>query len=485
VRRVVAITLLFVLIGGSGSAQDIKNVDLAGSWYPAQASKLSAQIKEYLKKATPPPIKGEVVALISPHAGIIYSGGVAAYGFKSVQNQSVDTVVVVGFSHHNDYNGIAVFDKDGIRTPLGVLYSDTALVKKLVAQDDKLFPYHDAFLKENSVELILPFIQVALGNPKVVLLAIGRQSLENCTITGEALYEVLKGKDNVLIVASTDLSHYLPEEQAKRIDAHTAELIVGMDAEKVYKECAGKNRMCGNGAVVATMIAAKKLGANSVHILKMSTSAATSKDKSRVVGYLSAAFVKEKKEVKESETMGNLLNDQEKKELLKLARDTITTYITKGEILEVKEDDPVLSQPMGAFVTLRKAHQLRGCIGNLVGTKPLFITIRDMAIAAATEDPRFPRLSEEELPSITIEISVLSPLEKVSDPDAITLGRDGVLVKQGFRSGVYLPQVATETGWNKEQFLTSLCAHKAGIAPDAWKKGECELYIFTAEVFQE
>ncbi|MCX5710588.1 MAG: AmmeMemoRadiSam system protein A, partial [Candidatus Omnitrophica bacterium] len=130
-------------------------------------------------------------------------------------------------------------------------------------------------------------------------------------------------------------------------------------------------------------------------------------------------------------------------------------------------------------------NRLRGCIGNIIATQPLYLTVRDMALAAAFEDPRFSPVSREELINIGIEISVLSTLKKISSAAEIVLGEHGVLVKNNYTSGVYLPQVATETGWTKEQFMNSLCGDKAGMEPDAWKKGACEIYIFSAEVFKE
>jgi AmmeMemoRadiSam system protein A len=140
---------------------------------------------------------------------------------------------------------------------------------------------------------------------------------------------------------------------------------------------------------------------------------------------------------------------------------------------------------MGAFVTLRERGELRGCIGNLVGTEPLYLTVRDMAVEASVGDPRFSPLELNELANIEIEISVLSPMQKIDDPGKIQLGVHGVLVRRGFRSGVFLPQVATETGWSKEEFLSNLCSHKAGLSPDAWKDKSTDIYIFTAEVFSE
>ena len=171
--------------------------------------------------------------------------------------------------------------------------------------------------------------------------------------------------------------------------------------------------------------------------------------------------------------------------MLEIARESITNYVKEGKRKNFKEDDPGLNEPMGAFVTLHEGGELRGCIGNLIGQGALYQTVADMAIEAATGDPRFTRLIPSELSKIDIEISVLSPMKKVSSYTQVKIPGHGVLVRRGFRSGVYLPQVATETGWNREEFLTSLCGHKAGLSPDAWKDPETEIFVFTAEVFGE
>jgi AmmeMemoRadiSam system protein A len=182
---------------------------------------------------------------------------------------------------------------------------------------------------------------------------------------------------------------------------------------------------------------------------------------------------------------GTMLDKTQRKKLLELARNSIETYLKTNKKLEVTEADPLLLKEMGAFVTLREQGELRGCIGNLVGSQPLYLTIRDMAVEAAVDDPRFPPVNLGELKNIEIEISVLSPMQLASSSDEIEMGKHGVLVRRGFRSGVFLPQVATETGWSKEEFLTQLCAHKAGLPADAWKDKSTELYVFTAEVFSE
>ncbi|MDP3804222.1 MAG: AmmeMemoRadiSam system protein A, partial [Candidatus Omnitrophota bacterium] len=171
--------------------------------------------------------------------------------------------------------------------------------------------------------------------------------------------------------------------------------------------------------------------------------------------------------------------------LLQIAREAITSYVIDGKRKSYTEIDDILNQPLGAFVTLHENGELRGCIGNMAGRGPLQQTINDMAIESATGDPRFPRLSSAEIAKIDIEISVLSPMKKVSSYEEVNIPGHGVMVKKGFSSGVYLPQVARETGWTRDELLSSLCAHKAGLPADAWKDPATEIYVFTAEVFGE
>ncbi|HOY09558.1 MAG TPA: AmmeMemoRadiSam system protein A, partial [Candidatus Omnitrophota bacterium] len=172
--------------------------------------------------------------------------------------------------------------------------------------------------------------------------------------------------------------------------------------------------------------------------------------------------------------------------LIEIARKTIQDHILNGTVMSFQETDPRLSAEEGAFVTLHKRKALRGCIGNIVARGPLYLTVRDMAIAAATQDPRFPAVTKEELDQLDIEISVLSQPRRCRDVREIEMGTHGVIVRKGiFHQGVFLPQVATETGWNREQFLSNLCAHKAGLPPDAWKDPKIQIEIFTADVFSQ
>ncbi len=178
------------------------------------------------------------------------------------------------------------------------------------------------------------------------------------------------------------------------------------------------------------------------------------------------------------------LNTQQQRVLLDLARRTIEQYVTDRSVPELPEGDPAFSAERAVFVTLHKDGQLRGCIGGLEAQHPLAEAVRSSAVSAATQDPRFPPVSPDELDDIEIEVSVLSPLEKVESPDEIVVGLHGVMVSDGMRRGVFLPQVAPEQGWDRETMLSYLCAHKAGLPADAWKAG-ADLYVFTTQVFSE
>lgn len=182
--------------------------------------------------------------------------------------------------------------------------------------------------------------------------------------------------------------------------------------------------------------------------------------------------------------MDKKLTQEEKQTLLKLARDTITDWINKRKKPELPKADGILGEHCGAFVTIHKRGELRGCIGNMVGYAPLVETIQEMAIAASTQDPRFRTVSKEELSDIDIEISVLSPMKKIKDVNEILVGTHGILMSRGMNHGVLLPQVATEYGWERETFLKHTCS-KAGLPEDAWKDPATKIEIFLAEVFGE
>ena len=180
-----------------------------------------------------------------------------------------------------------------------------------------------------------------------------------------------------------------------------------------------------------------------------------------------------------------MLTDSQKKYLLTTARETLKSHLSGRRYVLPGISEPELNEKRGVFVTLKKGGRLRGCIGYIEPVEPLAEAVSNMAVHAAKTDPRFPSVTMEELKDIEIEISALTVPLRVETAEEIVMGRDGVIVKRGSAQGVFLPQVAAETGWQREEFLENLCMHKAGLPKDAWKDGQTELYVFQAEVFSE
>jgi len=438
-------------------------------------------IDNLLEKAAPEPVAAEVFALISPHAGYGYSGETAAFGYKLIKKKPYKTVIILGAGHRKLFNGAAFYTHGSFMTALGGLDIDEEFIKKIAGKDPDFFSDETVFTGEHSVEVQLPFLQKVLSGFSIVPVIVGDCPLDTCKRIALLLKQAIGGREDVLVVASTDLYHGYDPDEAGKTDALTLDFIKKMDYEGLYYALRDeKAQACGGFAAVVALILSKEMGCNKAEVLNHTNSAGVTGNNTKgewTVGYASIAILKPEEKA--------MLNDQQRKRLLRIARDSIETYLKTGKKLEVNEADPVLSQEMGAFVTLNKDGQLRGCIGSLTAAQALYLTVRDMAIEAAVDDPRFPALSLEELSEIDIEISALSPLEKVDSADKIELGKHGVVVRKGYHSGVFLPQVATETGWSKEDFLNHLCEQKAGLAPSAWKDKDTELYIFGAEVFSE
>ncbi len=491
-------TIMFISCS-SAFAEMIKEPNVSGQFYPGDKKVLSAQIDECLNQAHPEEIKGDILCLISPHAGYDFSGPTAAFGYKSIQGKAYGcgyrkphhrplaykTVVVIGPSHYYGFNGIAVYPGGKFRTPLGDLEIDSEFAQRLLEPKQNISAYTQAFNKEHSVEVQLPFLQKTLKDFKIVPIVIGQCQYQTLERLAEKLIQAIGSRKDILIVASTDLTHSYDFEETRRVDKLTLKHLQGLDPEDIYQRLTQEEiQACGGLPVVVALITARKSGYNKIKLLSHTDSAQVTGNKTKgnwTVGYASAIIYRENHSEEENE----LLNPRQKKRLLEIARETIEKYLKSGKSTDFNENDPRLTAISGAFVTLHKQGELRGCIGNIIGQKPLYQTVRDMAIESATADPRFQPVTKEEFKDIEIEISVLSPLKKISDISEFELGRHGVIVKKGWLQGVFLPQVATETGWSKEKFLSNLCEHKAGLPPDAWKDPQTELYIFSATVFSE
>ncbi|MBC7363061.1 MAG: AmmeMemoRadiSam system protein B [Candidatus Aminicenantes bacterium] len=474
-----ALFLVIILIFAGlvpASPQGVRKPVWAGQFYEADPTRLSRALELYISSNQKVPEGKEIVGLISPHAGYLYSGRVAGAAYALASQKKVETVVIIGPSHHYGFKGCSIYPKGGFETPLGVAEVDEKLAKEISRTSGFSF-IPQAHQKEHSVEVQVPFIQKTWPSARIVPIVMGYQSSETIEALSSALYRVLKGK-NVLVVASTDMSHFLTMDEAHRVDRQTIELVKQLQLNTLARKIErAENIMCGGGPLLALLKYAQKLGRAEVLEVMYSDSAAAGGPTDRVVGYFSALVLTEGKPRLMEFTQ------EEKKQLLVLARQSITHYLETGRILEAMPENPKFRQPSGAFVTLRIKDELRGCIGFVEPVFPLYQTIIQSAVYAATQDPRFPPLRTSELSRIKIEISVLGPLEPVDDVAEIEIGKHGLLIKQRGRSGLLLPQVATEFGWDRSTFLVEVC-RKAGLPDNAWRQ-KGSLYKFEAVVFEE
>ena len=472
---------------------------LAGTWYPADPAQLRSTVELNLERAQTLPDIGAVIGLVSPHAGYMYSGGIMGHAYKQVMGGTFDTVVIIAPNHTDPrLNFNSVMTEGAYETPLGLVTvdSDTAAAIADFNPDDTIrasaLGHLDGYgsREEHSLEIQLPFLQVALGEFNLVPILMGDQSLKSCEALGNAIGAAVSGK-RPLIVASSDMSHFYDSDTASQLDSRIADNISSFQPEHLVTDIGIEQaRICGAGPIAAMMIACRHLGATSAKVLARTNSGDITGDRSNVVGYLAAAVTlpspegesAEASEAEKAEVGVNLgLTDNEKEILRSVVRETLETVVNGGGVPAFSEFEGNLGRNMGAFVTLNSKGKLRGCIGMIVGEKPLIATVAEMTRAAALQDPRFPPVKPEELESIEFDISVLTPIREITNLDEIVVGRDGLIITKGWNRGLLLPQVATDYGWNRETFLEQTCV-KAGLPREAWKDKDTTIEFFSAEV---
>ncbi len=475
---------IFVVSGNAAEELTIKQPNVAGAFYSADPIELSSHI-DYLKQEVGVvPTNRKVGMIIAPHAGYVYSGGVAAYAYKAIARNEYKTIIVIAPSHFFGFEGISIWARGAFKTPLGKLEVDADFAAALLKQNANFKQESQAFEKEHALEVQLPFIQRTFGAVKIVPVLMGQPNLSMGEALAEALDKLIGARDDVLIVISSDMSHYHDYVFANQMDAGTLKAIMAQDAPALFKGCLlGQMELCGLMPVTTALYYAQRRGLTA-QVLKYANSGDTAGDKSRVVGYSSVIFYAG--DLPALKLPVDDLSLLQKKQLLDIARQTVNVFVKTGKVPDFSIKDERLLAVQGAFVTLHKDGQLRGCIGHIIGQQPLWQTVRDMAVAAASTDTRFSPVAADELTDIRLEISVLAVPKRVKSADDIALGRDGVIISDGKgHQGVFLPQVADETGWSKQEFLSQLSSQKAGLSPDAWKDPGVELYTFTANVFHE
>lgn len=470
---------------------------LAGQWYSADAAALAKDIEGYLDAAVVAP-PDNIIALIQPHAGYQYSGGVAAFGMKAVTGRPFKRVVVMGPSHRMPMEDVAsVPDATHYATPLGETPLDLEFIAALKEHSYfQTIPYADE--EEHSVQIQLPLLQHVLGEFCLVPIVVGSVD----AATARAMADILRGliDENTLIIASSDFTHYGPRygyvpftedvpAELERLDMGACEFIEKKDVDgfAAYLERTGAT-VCGHAPV--SILLALLPSAAGARVLRYDTSGRITGDFANSVSYFSIAFMgrwEQGKAVAPSPAAADALSEADQQELLELARKTIAYALEHREVPGIDElgveITPNLQRIRGAFVTLEENGELRGCIGDIFPSRPLYKAVHANALNAAFNDRRFTQVQPEELNRLHIEISALTPPAAIDSYEEIVVGRDGVVLSKDGHSAVFLPQVAPEQGWDRDTMLKYL-ARKAGLPEDAWRSG-ATFQVFQAEVFEE
>ena len=486
--------VLTILLGGliappSNAGTVVREPVWAGRFYPASHQELDQTVRRLIAAARQTsadriPQQG-LRALIMPHAGYIYSGLTAAHAALAIPMDSFRRVVLLGPDHRVGFRNASLTNASRWRTPLGeVPIYDCSRMKdqwpdlfKTVAASDR---------QEHCLEVILPFLQVRLSEFELIPLVLGPCHAWQMARAVASLIQ----DESTLLVVSADLSHYLSVAEAIKRDRETLNRILALDPDWSKDQ---NNRTCGRFPIGVLLELARDRQWRPI-VLHTSNSGDATGDASAVVGYAAVAFYGEKSMQKQSEN-SQRLSSQQGAALVKLARQTLARHfgrqIEPGEAktLETLLEDHALQSRCGTFVTLKIDDQLRGCIGSLSTSVPLVTGVRDNAINAAFHDPRFAPLDQKELDQVHIEVSVLTEPVELDYRGADDLlaklrpGIDGVILKKGFASATFLPQV-----WDQlpqpEQFLTHLCM-KAGLSAGQWRKGNLEVKVYQVQYFEE
>ncbi len=468
------------------TAEINRNPVFAGQFYPSTKPKLKSQLDELFIHAKQNKIENNLLrAIISPHAGYIFSGEVAASAFNQLdKNPTYERVFIIASSHQFLFSGAAVFSSGNYITPLGIVEVDTSLAKQLSATSELFLDKPEVHENEHSLEVQLPFLQHKLGNQfKLVPIILGTNKHEEIKRIAALLKPWFTSEN--LFVISTDFSHYPHFNDAGKIDLETANAICSNNPQ-ILLDVLEKNKkknisnlatsLCGWTSVLTLLYLTENENLNFQQIdYRNSGSSKPFGNKQRVVGYWAISISAEKKYLQ--------ITDAEKKELLYKATRRLKNFILTGSPGPVlpPESDGIINEHAGVFVSIYINGKLRGCIGNFGSDKSLNDLVQTSAVSAA-KDTRFDKIYPDDLSGLELEISVLSPLKRIYSPDEIELGKHGIYIKKGDSTGTFLPQVAKKTSWDINEFLGHCSREKAGIGWDGWKNAE--LFIYEASVFR-
>jgi len=420
----------------------IRQPVVAGQFYPDSPSQLKEMIQGMVDDKAE---KEEVIGLVSPHAGYVYSGPVAGATISRIKFK--DTFIIIGPNHTGMGRPLSIMAEGVWKTPLGEVEIDSELANKILATSSYLEKDSKAHQHEHSIEVQIPFLQYFKKDFKLVPIVLSYFTSATYKEIGKELAKAIKALNKeVVIIASSDMTHYEPQESAQWKDTQAIEAILDLDEDELLKRV-DKLRisMCGYAPVVSLISAAKELGAKRAELVRYQTSGDVTGDYTSVVGYA-----------------GVILRGMSP--LASLAQLTVETFVTEGKIPEPEELTPEMKQKAGVFVSIHKFGQLRGCIGTFEPTQDNVAeeTISN-AISSATRDPRFPPIAPNELKDLTYNVDVLTKPEPIDSQDQLDPKKYGVIVEAGWRRGLLLPDLE---GVDSVDYQIDICRHKAGIMPD-------------------
>ena len=455
----------------------------AGRFYDESAIQLAKEVDSLLERHAYDPRYDHLAALIVPHAGYYYSGNVAAAAYAAIpEGKQYKRIFLLGPSHHEWLDAASINNAfDFYATPLGNVRVDRDVADKLI-EADPIFTYRpDAHDREHCLEVQLPFLQRKLKEvAPIVPIIISTNDYQKLIRIADLLRPYFT--DESLFVVSSDFSHYPNYDDAREVDYNTGKAIESGDVE-TFIDALEENRRSGKRGLatsacgelaIATLMLIMDESCEVNHLLYQNSGDVVRPDRSQVVGYHAFAITRgAEKDFR--------LTYEDKHTLKEIARASILEGIDGKSSQSKPKLTANLSLKCGAFVSLHKHGHLRGCIGHFGEDVPLHEIVAEMARAAAFEDPRFNPVSKDELDDIDLEISVLTPMRRIHSIDEFELHRHGIYIRKGFRSGTFLPQVADEVDWTKEEFVSHCARDKAGIGWDGWK--DAELYVYEAIVF--
>lgn len=467
----------------------IRRPTAAGSFYPANPVELTKTIAGLFADSEKVALSARPIALIAPHSGYAYSGKVAAKAFKQLQGEQYDTVVVVSPAHSGFFAGVSVFEGDGYQTPIGTIDVDKPLAAAISAMNPHIYLSSQGHATgsargEHTLEVLLPFLQIVLGSFKLVPIVMGDQEPSAGRQLGEVLASALAGK-NCLLVASTDLSHFHTEKEARRLDTVIRDAIERYDPTSLMGSLdSGKGEACGGTAVAAVLIACQRLGGGEVRVLDYATSGTATGQFDDVVGYLSAAVLAGPSPREATGPMLNIARPKDPSDLTADERKTLREIAAKA--IELRLDgrnfrpEPIdrLDTELGVFVVITVAGERREPFGRLRPDLSLPEAAAETASGAAFDDPRYLPITKSDHEQFSFSLYIVSRLHRVRDLAEIEIGTHGVMMKLDMHSALLMPYEAVEKKWTRTEFVESACL-KAGLPKQSWLERSAELYSFT------